>query len=311
MLLAVVGATGKQGSSVIEAAVESREAITVRAVVRDARSPKASALAQRVAEIVEADLDDAETLAAAFAGADTAYCVTPPDSTGEWGRETQRARNMAAAARQAKLGHVVWSTQEDTRPVLDAAGSTIPVLGGRYRVPSYDAKADADVAFRELEVPTTCMRTSFYWESLFLPGIGPTPAPGGGASIRWPLGDAKLPGIAVADIGRCAIGLFVERLSYVGCTVGICGDELSGAEIATAIREVVGVDCRYEPVERDELRAGAGTANMFQYKRDFEQVHRRYRDVALSRSLNPRLKTFRDWLSDDAAKTAFRRRLSL
>ncbi len=162
MLLAVVGATGKQGSSVIEAAVESREAITVRAVVRDARSPKASALAQRVAEIVEADLDDAETLAAAFAGADTAYCVTPPDSTGEWGRETQRARNMAAAARQAKLGHVVWSTQEDTRPVLDAAGSTIPVLGGRYRVPSYDAKADADVAFRELEVPTTCMRTSFY-----------------------------------------------------------------------------------------------------------------------------------------------------
>lgn len=282
MLVAVVGATGNQGSSVIAAARESGQ-IAVRAVVRDPSSPFA------------ADLDDVDSLARAFAGADAAYCVTPPDGPGDWGRETQRARNMAAAAQEAKLSHVIWSTQEDTRPLV---GTAIPLLGGRYRVPSYDAKADADAAF---DAPTTFMRTSFYWESLFLPGIGPA-----GGVLRWPLGDAKLPGIAVADIGRCAVGIFLRRSEYVGRTIGICGEELSGQEIASAIRDVVGIECRYEPIGRGEFAVNEGTANMFAYKRECEHAHRRLRDVALSRALNPRLQTFRQWLADDATK----RRLS-
>jgi uncharacterized protein YbjT (DUF2867 family) len=262
MLLAVVGATGKQGGSVIDAAPE---AIAIRAVVRD------RAKAPRVAEIVEADLDDVESLSAAFAGADAAYCVTPG---GE--RETERACNMAIAARNAGVAHVVWSTQEDTRPVV----------GGRYTVPSYDAKADADDTFRELGVPTTFMRTCFYWESLLLRGIGP----GGDGVIRWPLGEAKLPGIAVADIGRCAIGVFLRRSEFVGRTIGICAEELTGAEIAAAL------GCRYEPIESEDP-----ALSLFRYKRDFEQYHRSRRDVALSRALNPSLLTFRQWLASSAA----------
>jgi uncharacterized protein YbjT (DUF2867 family) len=307
MLLVVVGATGKQGSSVVEAALESKRPIAVRAVVRDVRSAKAAALADRVAEIVEAELDDEGTLRAAFEGADAVYCVTPGDT--EWERETARARNMARAAHEAKLRHVVWSTQEDTRPLLDAAGSTIPVLGGRFRVPSYDAKAEADATFRELGVPTTFMRTSFYWESLFVPGVAPAPERGGGAVIRWPLGDAKLPGIAVADIGRCAVGVLVQGATYVGQTIGICGEQLAGAEMATAIRDVLGIDCRYEAVEPDEFHTAPATANMFRYKRDCERAHLGLRDAALSRSLNPRLRTFREWLAEGAAAAAFRRLL--
>jgi uncharacterized protein YbjT (DUF2867 family) len=286
VLLAVVGATGKQGSSVIAAALES--GIAVRAVVRDPRS----ALAANITEIAQADIDDVDALSAAFAGANAAYCVTPPDGPGQWGRETHRARNMATAASNARLAHVIWSTQEDTRD----CDSTIPMLSGGYRVPSYDAKADADATFRELGVPTTFMRTSFYWESLLLPGIAPA-----GGVLRWPLGDAKLPGIAVADIGRCAVGAFLLRSEYAGRTIGICGEELSGAEIAAAIDEITGIDCRYEAIERDEFDVNEGTANMFVYKRDCEPAHRALRDVALSRLLNPRLQTFRRWLVDSAA----------
>src|SRR5215207_3544968 len=106
MLIAVVGATGSQGSSVVDAALESEQRIAVRAVVRDARTDEAAGLAGRVAELVEADLDDPEALRAAFAGVDAAYCVTPGD--GDWARETTRARNMAHAAHEAKLRHVIW-----------------------------------------------------------------------------------------------------------------------------------------------------------------------------------------------------------
>jgi uncharacterized protein YbjT (DUF2867 family) len=301
VLIAVIGATGKQGSSVIDAARNLSHRFAVRAIVRDARTLKAAALPGHVAELVEADLDDLPSLRKAFKGAACAYCVTPPDREEEFGRETARARNMAIAARDARVQHVVWSTQEDTRPLLEAAGSDIPMLGGRFRVPSYDAKGEADAAFRELGVPTTFMRTSFYWESLFLPHVGPRPT-ANGVAIRWPLGGAKLPGIAVADIGRCAVGVFSRRLAYVDRTIGICGEELTGYEIATAIREVLDVVCRYEPIETDEFRqlsGAAGIANMFQYKRDLEHVHRGYRDRTVSMSLNPRLKTFRQWLAED------------
>ena len=315
MLIAVTGATGKQGAAVIDAVDESPYDFDVRAVVRDARGPRANALRGRVREVVEADLDDADSIRRAFEGSDGAYCVTPPDTEDELGRETARARTMAEAARDARLEYAVWSTQEDTRPALDAAGSEIPLLGGRFRVPSYDAKAEADAAFVEAGIPTTFMRTSFYWESLLAPHIGPRPTADGGAVIRWPLGTAKLPGIAVADIGRCAVGLFEQRYAYGGRTIGVCAEQLTGFEIAAALEDALGIDCRYEPIEPDDFRrdlppgSAAGTTNMFRYKRDFARAHTRLRSVALSRSLNPRLRTFREWLSDDATRRAFRRLL--
>ena len=36
--------------------------------------------------------------------------------------------------------------------------------------------------------------------------------------------------------------------------------------------------------------------NMFQFWQDFEDDYRRPRDIAFSRSLNPRLQTFEQWL---------------
>jgi uncharacterized protein YbjT (DUF2867 family) len=313
VLIAVTGATGKQGTAVIAAASESPYHITLRALVRNARSPAAIALRTRVGQIVEADLDDVDSLRRAFEGCDGAYCVTPSDPDDELRHETARARNMAAAARDARLEHVVWSTQEDTRPVLDAANSEIPLLGGRFRVPSYDAKAEADASFSEYGVPTTFMRTSFYWESLLAPHIGPQLTSDGAAVIRWPLGAAKLPGIAVADIGRCAVGLFEQRHAYTGRTLGICAEQLTGTEIAEALGNALGIECRYEPIEPEEFRrhlprsSAAGTTNMFQYKRDFTHAHTRCRSVEKSRSLNPRLRTFRQWLAENSTLTAFTR----
>jgi uncharacterized protein YbjT (DUF2867 family) len=315
VLIAVTGATGKQGTAVIDAVNESPYDFAVRAIVRDARGSSATALRSRVTQVVEADLDDVDSIRRAFEGCHGAYCVTPADADDELGRETERARNMATAARDARLEHVVWSTQEDTRPALDAAGSDIPVLGGRFRVPSYDAKAQADVRFTELGVPTTFMRTSFYWESLVAAHIGPRPSSDGGAVIRWPLGKAKLPGIAVADIGRCAVGLFEQRYAYIGRTIGVCAEQLTGFEIATALGDALGIDCRYEPIEPEEFRrhlpprSAAGTTNMFQYKRDVEHAHTRWRSAAVSRSLNPRLMKLQQWLADDSPPRDFRRML--
>jgi uncharacterized protein YbjT (DUF2867 family) len=123
-IIAVVGATGAQGGGLVRAILDDKEGgFAVRAITRDANTEKARELAKLGAEVVEANVDDKESIKKAFAGAYGAYCVTffwdhfSPD------KEKQSARNMAEAAFEAGVKHVIWSTLEDTRkwiPLDDA-----------------------------------------------------------------------------------------------------------------------------------------------------------------------------------------------
>jgi uncharacterized protein YbjT (DUF2867 family) len=89
--------------------------------------------------------------------------------------ELAQAAAAARAAKDAGLRHVVWSTLEDTRPHFARLGSDVPTLLGNYKVPHFDAKAEANALFTELGVPTTFLQTTMFYES-FLDG-GARPAP--------------------------------------------------------------------------------------------------------------------------------------
>ena len=76
-IIAVVGATGAQGGGLARAILgDASGGFTVRALTRDVKSDKAKELAKQGAEVVEADVDDLESLKRAFKGAYGAYCVT-------------------------------------------------------------------------------------------------------------------------------------------------------------------------------------------------------------------------------------------
>lgn len=66
-IFAVVGATGQQGGATARALLA--DGATVRALVRDSHSSKAQDLAARGAALVTADLDDPNSVRAAFTGA--------------------------------------------------------------------------------------------------------------------------------------------------------------------------------------------------------------------------------------------------
>jgi uncharacterized protein YbjT (DUF2867 family) len=156
-------------------------------------------------------------------------------------------------------------------------------------------------------VPTTFLRTSFYWDNLIHFGMEPKPGADGVLEFTLPMGAAKLPGIAVEDIGRCAYGIFKRGDEFVGKTVGILGEALTGAQMAAALGAALGREVRYNAVTPEQFRGfgfpGAeDLGNMFQYKHDFEAEFCGARDQALSRDLNPRLQTFAQWLADNAAR---------
>jgi uncharacterized protein YbjT (DUF2867 family) len=307
-IIAVVGATGAQGGGLVRAILsDPGNTFAARAITRKPESDKARALASLGAEVVQGDADDAESVARAFAGAAGAFCVTNFWEHFSPERELAQARTLAAAARRAGVGHVVWSTLEDTRRFVPLSDTRMPTLMGKYKVPHFDAKGEANAAFLEGGLPATCLNTSFYWDNFIYFGMGPKPGPDGVLAITLPLGDSKLPGIAAEDIGNCALGLFRRGKEFVGRTVGIAGEHLTGAQMAASLGRALGRQVRYNDVAPEVYRGfgfpGAqDLGNMFQFNRDFAAAYTAARSVEFSRSLNPELQSFDTWLARNGSR---------
>lgn len=306
-IIAIVGATGAQGGSLARSLLADPSGqFAVRAITRNRSSEAAQQLARLGAEIVDADIDDQESLEQAFAGVHGAYCVTFFWTHFSPEKETAEAGNMARAAKARGVRHVIWSTLEDTRLHVPLTDDRMPTLMGNYKVPHFDAKGEADEHFRKFDVPTTFMLTSFYWDN-FLNVMAPQRGPDGTLGITFPMGDKKLPGIATEDIGKCAHGIFARGAELIGKRVGVAGEHLTGAQMASALSNALGQTVRYNDVPADVFRGfgfpGADDlGNMFQFKRDFEEAFCGARDLELARSLNPGLLTFEAWLAANGAK---------
>lgn len=306
-IIAVVGATGAQGGGLVRAILnDPNGGFRARAITRDVNSDKTKALAKMGAEIVAADVNDLESLKRAFKGAYGVYCVTFfwADLSPE--NEIAQATAMAHAAKDAGVQHAIWSTFEDTRKWVPLTDNRMPTLMGKYKVAHFDAKSEADHVFTDLGVPTTFLLTSFYWENLIY-SVGPKKGPDGKLALTFPMGDKKLPGIASEDIGKCAYGIFKRGREFIGKTVGVAGEHLTGTQMAAALTKALGQEVRYNEVSPDMFRSfgfpGADDwGNMFQFKRDFEQIYCGARNLGVSRSLNPSLQTFEKWLGQNKSR---------
>eukprot|EP00667_Euglena_gracilis_P016350 EG_transcript_17096 len=105
-------------------------------------------------------------------------------------------------------------------------------------------------------------------------------------------------------IGRCAYGILQGGREWVGRTLGVAGEHLTGREMAEALTVALGEEVTYYAVPFDDYRKldfpGADDlGNMFQFFVECDVAVRGVRDVALSRKLNPALQTFAEWLVDN------------
>jgi uncharacterized protein YbjT (DUF2867 family) len=304
-IIAVVGATGAQGGGLVRAIMnDASSGFTARVLTRDVSSDKAKALAKLGAQVVAADIDDEDSLKRAFDGAYGVFCVTFFWAHFSPEKELAEATTMARAAKTAAVEHAIWSTLEDTRKWIPLNDNRMPTLQGKYKVPHFDAKGEANQVFIQLGVPTTFLLASFYWENLIYFGMGPRKGPDGKLAITMPMGDKKLPGISSEDIGKCAYGIFRKGREFIGKTVGIAGEHLTGTQMAAALTKALGRDVFYNDVPPDVYRSfgfpGADDlGNMFQFKRDFNEDFCGVRNLDAARALNPALQTFDRWLAEN------------
>jgi uncharacterized protein YbjT (DUF2867 family) len=307
-IIAVVGATGAQGGGLVRAiqADETGE-WAARAITRDVNASKARELAGLGAEVVQGDVYDVDSLVRALKGAYGVFCVTFFWAHMDPEKEKTEARNQAEAAMRAGVQHVVWSTLEDTRRWVPLDDNRMPTLLGKYKVPHFDAKAEANAYFLDAGLPVTLLNTTFYWENFIYFGAGPKPGPDGVLAVTLPLGDSKLPGIASEDIGKCVLGVFKAGKEFIGKEIGIAGEHLTGTQMAEAMSRALGREIRYNDVPPDTYRSfgfpGADeVGNMYQFYRDFSEEFGALRPLDLARRLNPELKTFERWLEVNAKR---------
>ena len=307
-IIVVFGATGAQGGGLAKAILDDKNSeFAVRAVTRDVNSDKAKALAAAGAEVVSANIDDAESIKQALTGAYGAYFVTFFWDHFSPEKEVENAKSMAAAAKEAGIQHAIWSTLEDTRTLVPLNDDRMPTLRDKYKVPHFDGKGEGDQYFENSSVPTTYLLASYYWDNLIYFGMGPKKGPDGKYYITFPMGNAKMAGIGADDIGKCAYGIFKKGPELAGKRIGVAGEQLTLTEMAEKISKAIGQEVLYNEVTPEQYRGfgfpGADDiGNMFQIYRDFADECNAIRNVDYSRELNPSLKSFDMWLAENGSR---------
>jgi uncharacterized protein YbjT (DUF2867 family) len=273
--VAVIGATGQQGRSVVDALQDLNA--PVRALVRNPDSPAARALRATGTEVVQADQEDSRSLADGLTDVAALFYMTTFEGPEGPAGEVRRGHAVADAAARAKVPHAVYSS-----------------VGGAERgtgIPHFESKFDVEKRLRGL-VPATILRPTFFMENL---SAQLTPNEDGEIVIRMPMpGDVPVQMVAVRDIGRAAARLLVEPGAIDGDAIEIAGDELTLDLVAARAGEAFGVPARFETIPLEYLGDDEDLKAMFRW---FAEGSSYQADLAQSRSLVAGASDVRSWLS--------------
>ncbi|MEV5543148.1 NmrA/HSCARG family protein [Saccharopolyspora shandongensis] len=267
----VTGATGNQGGATARHLLA--RGWTVRALVRDPGKPAARELRDAGAVLIRGNLDDADSLRAAMAGADAVYSVQALawDEAG-LAAEVRQGTTVADVALETGVSHLVYSS-----------------VGGAERdsgIAHFESKFAIEEHIRRIGVPATVLRPVF-----FMTNLVSTTGDAGEQVLSLPLAPTtSLQMIAPDDIGYFAATALDDPQRYLGRQLEIAGDEPTMQQVAETIQRVTGTPTRYEP------RPFEGRDRMFEW---FEESGYRA-DIPALRQQHPGLQTLEEFLRRQA-----------
>uniref|UniRef100_F1N4W7 NmrA-like family domain-containing protein 1 n=2 Tax=Bos TaxID=9903 RepID=F1N4W7_BOVIN len=255
----------------------------VRALTRDVTQPKAQVLRDLGAEVVKGDLNDKASVEAALKGAYGAFLVT--NSWDHFSKEKEvcqastfvpQGKVVADVAKSQGLKHVVYSGLENVKRLTN----------GKLEVLHFDGKGEVEEYFWSIA----------YFEN-FLGPLKPVKASDGDYyTLALPMGDVPMDGISVADIGAVVCSIFNSPEEFVGKAVGLSAEALTIQQYADVLSKGLGKEITPEAYQKLEFPGAKEMANMcrfYQMKPD--------RDIQLTHRLNPKVKSFSQFISENQA----------
>lgn len=280
----VTGATGLQGGAVARCLLE--KGWRVCALTRQPRSGKARALAALGAEVAQGDMDDPASLGPVFASAYGVFSVQNPMLSGSAG-EIRQGKNVADAARQAGVQHVVYAS----------AGTGARGTG----IPSWESKLVIEDYMHSLGLPLTVLRPTAFMELMtekkFFPAVG-----------VWNLmprlmgSDRPVPWLSAEDTGAVAAAVFADPSQYIGQDLRLASDVQTIDACRDIYRAAAGKAPPYFPMPLGLFRrfgfAGQDLPVMWGWLRSGAVDL----DTQPTRAIHPQALTVREWLARQAAR---------
>ncbi|KFY80656.1 hypothetical protein V499_00484 [Pseudogymnoascus sp. VKM F-103] len=237
-IIVVFGATGVQGGSVIKSILGDSKAAAqfkIRAVTRDPSKPSAKALADQGCELVSADLNSEKDVARVLEGAYGAFAVTNFWETGDPDVELKQGKNVADAAKETGLQHLVWSS------LIDVTKLSKGVL---TKVSHFDSKAAVEDYIRSIGINASFFRPGYYMSNLQKGGI--VPNGDGTYSVPLPIPtSAPIPLFdTAADTGKFAKAILLAGDKAFGKTYDAAVAYVTTAEIAAEWSAVTGKEAK-------------------------------------------------------------------
>ena len=250
-VLAVFGATGHQGKSVVNS-VLSDPALSakykIRAITRDTNSNKAKELKNKV-EVVHGDILDRHSVEAALTGAHTVFAMTTPTfGPGGFEAEYTSGKTVADVAVEKGVEYIIFSTLPSIREISN----------GKYtKCSHFDAKAAIEQHIRGLNI-----KSAFYSPGGFMENFTEMPfmSPQKGPNETWIIAlhtspQAKLPLVdAVGDTGKYIGAILAEPEKYEGKTFHASTTLYSWEQIAAIMSKATGKTVVYKQISVDEFK---------------------------------------------------------
>lgn len=277
----ITGATGRQGGATLHHLLG--KGFSLRALTRKPDGEAARALAAEGVEIVQGDLNDADSLRKALDGAWGVYGVQNTWEAGVEGEEEQGKR-LATLAREAGVQHYVYAS-----------------VGSAHRhtgIPHFENKARVEDTVRGLGFPSTVIvRPVFFMENLLTPWFL------NGDALTAAMNPAtRLQMIAADDIGLFGAAAFIRADEMRGREIDIAGDAKTMPEAAAILGRAFGRPIQFVQVPIEAVRKNSEDfAIMLEW---FDRVGYDVDIATLERESGVRMTTLDAWAAVQAKKTA-------
>ena len=251
-ILAVFGATGQQGSSVVDYVLhdpELSQKYKIRAITRDVNSEKSKQLKEEKVEVVQGDVLKRASLETALTGVHTVFAMTTPsfDPDG-FEVEYNSGKTIADVAVEKGAEYIIFSALP---PVKE-------ISGGKYtKVTHFDAKAKVEQYIRGLSIKSAFCSLGFFMQNFqALPFFVPRQAPDG----TWVMAlhnspKVQLPMIdAIGDTGKFVGAILAEPDKYEGKTFDAATALYSLEEVVATMSKATGKTVVYKQIPLEEFK---------------------------------------------------------
>ncbi|GAM91519.1 hypothetical protein ANO11243_095710 [Dothideomycetidae sp. 11243] len=255
-VLAVFGATGQQGGSIIKYVLEDFDLSTkfkIRAITRSPSSERAKQLQESGIEVVQGDVLDETSLRLALRGAHFVFIMTTPRyglhrrNEYDFDSEYVNGKRIADIAVAMGAEYIIFSTQPAAQDISDGKYNSIVPL---------DAKAYIEQYIRSLPV-----RSAFYSPGFFMqdsgrvPWLAPWSSADGPWQVRSPMSPrTRIPLIdAVADTGKIVGTILADPDRYKGTVFCAAASLYNLEDIAAALSRSSGESVIAKQVSNEEF----------------------------------------------------------